>query len=92
MQLVTGHIPLNEYLYRFKLIKSARCPVCGTGSESVKHFLLYCPGYAHERWLLGKHLKKKNLELTIDNLLGNAEALIPLTNYINSTHRFTYNA
>ena len=91
-QLVTGHIPLNEYLYRFKLINSARCPACGTGSETVRHFLLHCPGYAHERWLLAKHLKKKNLELTLENLLGNAEAIAPLTNYINSTHRFTYNA
>lgn len=90
-QLVTGHIPLNEYLYRFKLINSTRCPACGTGSESVRHFLLQCPSYAHERWLLVKHLKKKNLELTINNLLGNTEAIVPLTNYINATHRFMYN-
>lgn len=88
-QILTEHIPLNEYLYRFKLVDSPRCPACGFGPESVKHFLLDCPIYAHERWILGKWCRKRNKALTLENLLDNGEAIIPLTNFIHASLRFT---
>jgi hypothetical protein len=56
-QLRTTHIPLNSYLHRFKRVDSTRCPACGAMAETVQHFLLYCPGYAHERWVLEKAIK-----------------------------------
>lgn len=34
-QLRTGHIPLNAYLERFKLVDSAKCPACGHPKENV---------------------------------------------------------
>jgi ribonuclease HI len=48
-QLRTGHIPLNAYLHRFKRTESAKCPACRYHNETPQHFLLNCPGYAHER-------------------------------------------
>ena len=87
-QLYIGHIPLNDYLRRFKKTDSARCPACGAGSETVAHFLLECPIYAHERWILAKRLNKRGKELTLENILGDKEAITPLSNYISATHRF----
>jgi hypothetical protein len=87
-QLTTGHIPLNEYLKRFNCVDSARCPACGDVAESVRHFLLECPIYAHERWILKKRLSGKKKALTMRNLLGDEEAIIPLSNYIHASHRF----
>ena len=90
-QLQIGHIPLNGYLKKINKVDQANCPACGTDYESVRHFLLDCPGYAHERWLLEKRLKRRNKNLTMENLLGDAEATIPLTNYIYTSYRFPPN-
>lgn len=73
-----------------KLIDSARCPAYGTGSETVRHFLLHCPGYVHDRWALERSLSRREKALTLENLLGDAEAIIPLTNFINESHQFTH--
>ena len=89
MQILIEHIPLNEYLNRFKLVDSPRCPACGFGPESVRHFLIDCPIYAHERWILEKWCRKKNTVLTMENLLANEEAIKPLTSYIYASLRFT---
>jgi len=51
-QLRITHMPLNSYLKRCKRTGSSRCPACGAENESISHFLLICPSYAHERWLL----------------------------------------
>lgn len=69
-------------------VDSARCPSCGAGSETIEHFLLTCPGYAYERWVLEKRLRKRNKELTLENLLGDKEAMVPLAVYIEATKRF----
>jgi ribonuclease HI len=90
-QLYVGHAPLNEFLKRFKRADSARCPACGAGSETVRHFLLECPGYAHKRWILEKRLSRRHKALTMENLLGDAEATIPLSNFIRASHRFPHN-
>jgi hypothetical protein len=41
---------------------------------------------------LKKHFNKKNKALTLKSLLGGSEAIVPLTNDIDATHRFTHNA
>lgn len=84
-QLRISHAPLNGYLYRFKRVDNPRCPACGETEETVEHFLLHCPTYAHERWALEKSIKcKPNLK----TLLGDRKATLPLKNYIHATHRF----
>ena len=90
-QLLTEHIPLNAYLKRFNLVDNTRCPACGRSLETVTHFLLHYPNYTYKRWALEKHLRKKKIVLTQENLLGKAEALLPLTIYIDATHRFSQN-
>ena len=90
-QLRLQHIPLNAYLKRFNLVDSARCPACGADVETVSHFLLQCPSYAHERWALERSLRKRKKEFTLENLLGDPEAIIPLNNFIDASLRFTYN-
>jgi ribonuclease HI len=47
-QLRVEHAPLNDYLHCYKITNSARCPACGDPRETVEHFLLHCPKYAHE--------------------------------------------
>jgi ribonuclease HI len=84
-QLRIAHAPLNSYLYRFKRVDKPSCPACGDSKETVEHFLLRCPAYAHERWALEKSLKcKPNLK----TLLGDSTATLPLLHYIKATHRF----
>ena len=85
-QLRTGHAPLNNYLHRFKCVDSARCPACGEGRETVEHFLLRCPKYAHERWTLLKHVKDNTPRL--EDLLSNPKTILQLICYIDATERF----
>jgi hypothetical protein len=84
-QLHIKHIPLNNYLHRSKCVDSPQCPACGDASETVEHYLLNCPAYAHERWALEKAIKHKP-DLKV--LLGDGEASLMLNNYIKATHRF----
>jgi hypothetical protein len=88
MQLRIAHIPLNSYLHKFKRVDSPRCPACGQGKETVEHFLLHCPAYAHERWALEKAIKTKP---NLKTLLGDHKATHALKNYIKATHRFEAN-
>jgi ribonuclease HI len=83
------HILLNSYLFRFKRADSARCPTCRADEESIAHFLLFCPSYAHERWALARQAKKNSKSLSLESLLGEPHLVIPLANFINATHRFS---
>ncbi len=87
-QLYIGHVPLNDYLKRFKKVDSARCPACGAAPETVRHFLLECPIYTHERWILARRLSSRDRELTLENIMRDEEAFLSLSNYINASHRF----
>ena len=40
-RLILGHIPINSYLYRFKLRPNDACDTCST-PESIEHLLLQC--------------------------------------------------
>ena len=86
-QLRITHIPLNSYLHRFKRVDSPRCPACGEEQETIEHFLLHCPAYAHQWWALKKTLKAKP-DIRIKTLLGSNKATLALKNYIITTHRF----
>jgi hypothetical protein len=88
-QLRLTHILLNGYLKRFKRTDSARCPACRADEETIAHFLLLCPSYAHERWALARQVKKTKKGMSLDVLLRDPSLVIPLANYINTTHRFT---
>lgn len=87
-QLRLTHIPFNGYLKQFKRADSARCPMCGADNESIGHFLLTCPGYAHERWALAQQVKKIGKPLSLKSLLEESSLVIPLANYISAMHCF----
>jgi hypothetical protein len=85
-QLRVGHAPLNQYLHRFKRVDSPHCPACGHFKETLEHFLLFCPSYEHERWLIknaiGGYLPK------IARLLTDPKLLRPLANFIEASGRY----
>ena len=87
-QLRISHVPLNKHLARIKKVDSSRCPSCGINSKTVEHFLLNCPGYVHERWILEKRLRKKKKDMTMENLLGSKDIAVLLAVYIEATKRF----
>lgn len=47
--LLTGHCYLGKHQYNIKNINSDVCTHCKLGSESVSHFLGYCPKFAQIR-------------------------------------------
>lgn len=85
-QLRVGHAPLNEYLFKLGKVASAQCPACGEAKETVEHFLLRCPKYAHERWVLFKNFRDSSPRLV--DVLSNPKAIISTINYIHATERF----
>jgi hypothetical protein len=54
-QLRSGHARTNGFLFKIGIADSAECN-CGHGTESVRHFLLYCPRYTAQRQTLADKL------------------------------------
>ena len=86
-QLRTGHIPLNKYLHCIKAIDSSCCPACSDPNETVKHFILECPKYGHERHILF-HNWPRCRDIPLSLLLADQAAFKPLLRYIQDTGRF----
>ena len=86
MQLHTGHIPLNRFLHRIGKTDSPTCPACQTADETVPHYLLDCPGYAHERHGLAQAVGRNSKSL--QHLLGNWRTFKALLIYVGVTGRF----
>ncbi|QRV96301.1 ribonuclease H-like protein [Ceratobasidium sp. AG-Ba] len=86
IQLRTGHIPLNAYLYRFGLRESANCPNCDQRAETVEHFLMRCPAYERERQRRNAAFPASTNSMA--TLLSSKEAVRHLLAYIRETRRF----
>ncbi len=80
---------MNQYLFRFKKVDSPHCPACGHPEETAEHFLLQCPKYNHERWLIINRSGGKPPRFT--KILSSSKLLGPLINYIEATGRFNLN-
>jgi hypothetical protein len=65
-QALTGHIPVNAYLSRFKLKPNEACEFCGASTEDVTHLLVYCARFSFLRFsfLSQKNLLESQLELS----------------------------
>jgi hypothetical protein len=61
--------------------------MCGAPKETLQHFLLECPTYAHKRWKLRP--KKADLEMKFAEILANKKKIIALAHYMQATRRFT---
>ncbi|KIJ04480.1 hypothetical protein PAXINDRAFT_27647, partial [Paxillus involutus ATCC 200175] len=79
----TKHITLNEHLHRIKKSDTPDCPHCPGLKESVAHFVLVCPQYARERFILARSLRRQARYLRY--LLSDSKAVPLLINYVNST-------
>jgi len=86
-QLRTGHIGLNQHLFRIKKVESPSCPHCrGITVETVKHFLLDCPFYRRERHELQSKLRRNASSISF--LLSSPVATKHLLKFVHSTGRF----
>ncbi|KIM86038.1 hypothetical protein PILCRDRAFT_51587, partial [Piloderma croceum F 1598] len=86
-QLRTGHIPLNQHLFRIRRSETPTCPHCQSLTvKTVRHYLLECPHYQNERHILQQKLKRKADSLSF--LLTKPEAIKPLLGYIHATKHF----
>jgi ribonuclease HI len=87
MQLRTGHVGLNQHLFRIKRVESPSCPHChGITVETVKHYLLDCPFYRRERHELQTKLRRNAYSITF--LLSSPVTIKPLLKFIHSTGWF----
>ena len=86
-QLWTGHIPLNNTLYRIKQADSVNCPHCDNDTkETTLYYLFFCPHYnTARRDVLATTQQEKNL---IAFLLGNRTGIPHLLRYVHNTRRF----
>ena len=92
-QFGLSHAPINQHLKRIRWVDGARCPACRANEETIEHFLLHCPSYAHERWTLEQPAKEKRKRPTLETMLGDQGMilLVPLANYMEVTHQFRRN-
>lgn len=84
-QLRTGHIGLNSYLSRFRIVDSPFCSHCHV-PETVDHFLFQCRRFNTQRHSLRKSLGKA--PLTRRSLLGGRGHVRELLRYVHDTRRF----
>jgi hypothetical protein len=86
IQLRTGHVALNRYMYKIGKVDSPTCPQCRTAQESVHHYLFRCPAFSEQRKKMEKKLKRG--ARSIKTLLGGHKATKHLFRYIHDTRRF----
>ena len=86
-QLRSGHVPLNAHLHRIGRADTPQCPACHSDRETVTHYLLVCPAYAHARAHHFSALGRSGRNLS--TLLGSSDARHPLLHYIGATQRLT---
>ncbi|KAJ3489883.1 hypothetical protein NLI96_g1810 [Meripilus lineatus] len=84
-QLRSGHVGLNQYLSRFRIVDDPKCPACNV-PETVDHYLFSCRRYLEERHTLRKSLGRN--PLTRRTLLRAGGKRKELLEYVNSSRRF----
>ncbi|KAF9223054.1 hypothetical protein BS17DRAFT_668662, partial [Gyrodon lividus] len=82
----TNHVSLNVQLHCMKKLDTPDCPHCPGTLENVTYFILSCPHYTRECFILAQHLQRK--ASNIPYLLSHSKAIPFLMNYVNSTGRF----
>ena len=86
IQIRTGHIPLNNVLFRIKRADTPYCPHCDGGyRETTLHFLFFCPHYREIRQKMDEATQWEKKPMTF--LLRNRKGIPHLLRYINNTNR-----
>ncbi|KIK78524.1 hypothetical protein PAXRUDRAFT_163801 [Paxillus rubicundulus Ve08.2h10] len=83
--LCMKHTPLNAHLNKIKKVDMPHCPHCPGLKEDIAHYILKCPQYVQECFVLARALGRKAHHLP--HLLLDSKAVPYLINYMNSTSR-----
>ena len=86
MQMRSGHVPLNAYLYRITKWDSPTCTHCKAGDKMTHHYLFDCVAWIHKWWLLGQSLGWASKSL--QSLLGSKWGVSKVLKFIGRTKRF----
>ncbi len=90
IQLRTGHVPLNAYLYRFKKVDFPFCEKCFANGveakETVYHFIFECPSHQKLRGEIRKELGRG--ATSFRNIMGDPKAVKAMLKYVGKTRRF----
>ncbi|KAF9235752.1 hypothetical protein BU15DRAFT_15569, partial [Melanogaster broomeanus] len=84
--LRTKHSLLNDHMHRIAKSDTPDCPHCPGSYENASHYLLTCPQYARERFILSQKLRRK--ATMIPHMLTDTKAVPLLLTFVNSTGRF----
>ena len=92
MQVCSGHIPLNSFLFKIGKSDSKSCPACQVGAveapaETVTHFLFHCSTFTAQRYTLARAVDRGNL--CLKEIMLDTKCMIALTKYIGETGRFS---
>ncbi|MBW0498140.1 hypothetical protein O181_037855 [Austropuccinia psidii MF-1] len=75
-QLRTGHVPLNNYLYRIKRADSPTCQHCDK-RETPFHYLIQCPAFTDQQKQFTKDLKSSRIRLNPLSLKSILDSPLP---------------
>ena len=86
-QLRSGHIGPNQHLFHIHKSDTPVCPNCqGITVESVKHFLIDCPLYRHERHVLNTKLRRNAGSISF--FLSSPVVVLPVLKFVHATGCF----
>jgi len=91
IQIQTGHIPLNSYLYRIKKSGTRQCDACWganqlTITETVVYYLFECQAYATERYDMDRALGRHSRDL--QGILVSLDRIKELLKFVGRMARF----
>ena len=91
IQIRTGHIPLNSYLFHIKKSGTRQCDMCWganwlTITETVIHYLFECQAYVTERYNLDRALGCYSRDL--QGILASLDRIKELLKFMGRTARF----
>ncbi|KAF9535946.1 hypothetical protein CPC08DRAFT_652319 [Agrocybe pediades] len=89
IQICTGHFPLNDYLFKQKLVNSPLCNACNQNQrETLDHLIMDCPTYCTQHITLKKAIARRGLG-DLPALLSNPKCAKSIVNFIQATGRWT---
>ncbi|KAF9557624.1 hypothetical protein CPC08DRAFT_724963 [Agrocybe pediades] len=89
IQIRTGHFPLNDYLFKRRLVNSPLCTACIQDQrETLDHIIKDCPAYRTQRSTLKKAIQRRGLN-DPRSLLSNPKFTKAILHFIQATGRWT---
>jgi hypothetical protein len=79
-----GHGYIGEYYSKFVPSENVDCP-CGEAFQTREHLLCECPQYEDQRDIL----RKASRDLSMPEILGTAEGIAALTEFLEKSGAFT---